>query len=334
MRKVPTVTTSTASWLTNTWRRRLDTGSSTVRKVLTSIAFTACTIVAFNTVWGWFTDEPIDITGPARAAVNRTDYVGGYAMSCIELLLTIVESQRSALNSCWSPSELRALPTTAPVIVDSTAIAKIALTASYADVEQWQVVVRVNQRAYASAAPETTLRQVNVLFSSYGLRATALPATINDSGNGATLPLDYNATLPVGTADDKGRNRSTGNPVSDTVTGFLNSYLTTAGGLDRYVAAGSGIVPVATCQRVLITTLVANRTVTADQPTPPDGTTINVLATVSELTNRYAPQTEQYPLTLSVRSGTWSVVRIDPGPLLRGNAQLSPVSPAVGQPTG
>jgi hypothetical protein len=326
------MSSSTTSLLTNTWRRRLDSGGSAMRRTLSTIAFGACTIVALSTIWGWFTDEPIDITGPARAAVNRTDYVSGYATTCVRLLLTATESQRSALNDCWSAEELRTLPSTAPVIVDSTAVAKIALAASYSDVEQWQVIVRVNQRAYATATPETTLRQVNVLFSTYGLRATGLPATINDSGNGATLPMDYSSTLPVGAPDDKGRNRSTANPVSDTVAGFLNSYLTPVGGLERYVAAGSGITPVNTCQRVLLTGLLATRAVGTDQQTPPDGTTVQVLATVSELTNRYAPQTEQYPLTLTVQSGSWSVTRIDPGPLLNGTAQLTPVAPSPGQP--
>ena len=326
------MSSSTTSWLTNTWRRRLDSGGSAMRKTLTAIAFCACTLVAISTIWGWFTDEPIDVTGPARAAVNRTDYVSGYATTCVRLLLTATESQRTALNSCWSAEELRTLPTTAPVIVDSTAVAKIALAATYSDVEQWQVVVRVNQRAYASATPETTLRQVNVLFSTYGLRATGLPATINDSGSGATLPMDYSSTLVVGAPDDKGRNRSTGNPLSDTVSGFLNSYLTPVGGLERYVAAGSGITPVNTCQRVLLTGLLATRAVDPNQQTPPDGSSIQVLATVSELTNRYAPQTEQYPLTLTVQSGSWSVARIDAGPLLDGTAQLTPVAPSPGQP--
>lgn len=326
------MSSSTSSWLTNTWRHRLDSGGSAVRKTLTAIAFAACTIVAINTVWGWITDEPIDVTGPARAAVNRTDYVSGYAATCVRLLLTTTEAQRAALNNCWSADELRTLPTTPPVIVDSTAVAKIALVTTYSDVEQWQVVVRVNQRAYASATPETTLRQVNVLFSTYGLRATGLPATLNDSGSGATLPMGYSSSLPVGAPDDKGRNRSTGNPVSDTVTGFLNSYLTPVGGLERYVAAGSGIIPVSTCQRVVLKELVANRAVGVDQQTPPEGSTIQVLATVSELTNRYAPQTEQYPLTLTVQSGRWSVTRIDPGPLLDGGGQLTPVAPTPGQP--
>ena len=325
------MSSSAPSLLTNTWRRRLDTGGSTLRKTLAAIAFTACTIVAISTIWGWITDEPVDIDGPARAAVNRTDYVGGYATNCVRLLLTVTEAQRSALNPCWSPDELRALPTTPPVVVDSTVIAKIALTATYNDVEQWQVVVRVNQRAYAGATPDATLRQVNVLFSKYGLRASGLLATVNDSGTGATLPLNYSSSLPVGSPDDKGRNRSTGNPLSDTVSGFLNSYLTPVGGLERYVGAGSGITPVNTSQRVLMTALVATRMVDAGQQ-PPEGTAVQVLATVSELTNRYAPQTEQYPLTLTLQSGSWSVTRIDPGPLLNGDAQLTPVAPSPGQP--
>ncbi len=77
-------------------------------------------------------------------------------------------------------------------------------TAAYEDVEQWQVVVRVNQRAYTSATPpETTLRQINVLISSYGLRASGLLATINDTGSGATLPLNYSASLPVGAPETR-----------------------------------------------------------------------------------------------------------------------------------
>jgi hypothetical protein len=322
---------SAPSLLTDTWRRRLDAGGSTVRKALSASAFAACTIVALNTIWGWVTDEPIDIDGPARVAVNRTDYIGGYALNCVRLLLTVTEAQRSALNSCWGPDALRSLPTTPPVVVDSTTIAKIARTAAYDGAEQWQVIVRVSQRPYASAPPETTLRQINVLISTYGLRASGLLATINDSGSGATLPLNYSASLPVGASDDKGRNRPTGNPVSDTVTGFINSYLTPTGGLERYVGADSGITAVSTSQRALLTALLATRMVDAGQQ-PPDGSTVQVLATVSELTNRYAPQTEQYPLTLTLRSGSWSVTRIDPGPLLNGAAQLTPVAPSPGQP--
>src|SRR5690242_5683035 len=102
-----TDTSPTPGLMTKTWRRRRDVSGSVLRKTLMAIAFAACTVVALNTIWGWITDDPVDIDGPARAAVNRTDYVGGYATNCVRLLLTVTEAQRSALSTCWSPDELR-----------------------------------------------------------------------------------------------------------------------------------------------------------------------------------------------------------------------------------
>ena len=323
---------STDSWLTNTWHRRLSSSGGLLRGTAAIIAFTACTIVALNTIWSWITDTPIDLVGPSRAVVNRTDYVGGYAKTCIRLLLTATDSQRSALFGCWSPADVQTLPTTAPVIVDATEIAKIAPIASIGGGEQWQVVVRVSQRPYASAAPQTTLRQITVLFSSYGLRATGLPATLNDGGLGASLPLAYPTTLPVGKPDSSGSTQPTNNPVTDTVAGFLHSYLTSAGGLERYTTSESDLVPVATCRSAQLTALLASVAAAAEQTVPADGTKVRVWATVSEITNQYSPRTEQYPLTLVVRGGRWSVTAIDSGPLLDGNADLTPVAPAPTQP--
>lgn len=323
---------SAESWLTNTWRHRLHNGGSMARGTAAVVGFAACTIVALNTIWSWITDTPIDIVGPSRAVVNRTDYVGGYAKTCIRLLLTANESQRSALSNCWPPEDVQALPTIAPVIVDAIEIAKIAPIASISGGEQWQVVVRVSQRPYASAAPQITLRQITVLFSSYGLRATGLPATLNDGGLGATVPLAYATTLPIGKPDDSGGTQPTNNPVSDTVAGFLRSYLTSAGGLERYTTGESEIVPVNTCRSARLSSLLANASGAAEQSIPADGSKVRVWATVSEITNQYAPRTEQYPLTLIVRGGRWSVAGIDAGPLLDGHANLTPTVPAPTQP--
>ncbi|WP_273735439.1 conjugal transfer protein [Mycolicibacterium septicum] len=323
---------STDSWLTKTWRRRLTNGRGLIRGTAVIVGFAACTLVALNTVWSWITDTPIDVVGPSRAVVNRTDYVGGYAKTCVRLLLTATESQRSALFNCWSPTDIRSLPTTVPVIVDATEIAKIVPIASVGGGEQWQVVVRVNQRAYVSATPQITLRQITVLFTDYGLRAAGLPATLNDGGFGASLPLAYPTTLPVGKPDSKGGTEPTNNPVSDTVSGFLHSYLTSAGGLERYTTSESGLIPVSTCRSGQLTALLATSTGAAGNATPADGTTVRVWATVSEITNEYTPRTEQYPLTLAVRGGRWSVTGIDAGPLLDGNAELTPAAPAPTNP--
>ena len=313
--------------LTDTWRHRLTHTGGLARRTATFIGFTACTLVALNIIWGWFTTAPIDVAGPSRAVVNRTEYIGGYAKTCVALLLSTTATQRGALANCWSPDDVHTLPTTAPVLVDATDIAKIAPVDTYPDAEQWQVIVRVTARAYATATPQITLHQINVLFSAYGLRAIGLPATVNDGGTGATLPLAYDSTLPVGAPDGSGRNRPTNTPVSDTVAGFLSTYLTGSSGLERYAAANSGLLPVTTCRTATLTALLAANSGAGEVNTPPEGTTIRVLATVTETTTEYTPRTEQYPLTLTVSGGRWSVTRIDPGPLLNPNADLRPVQP-------
>lgn len=317
------------SWLTRTWQHRIDRGGGAMRTALRAVAFTACTIVALNTIWGWITDEPIDIAGPSRATVNHTDYIKAYAENCIRRMMTATQDQRDSLTDCWTANDLRNLPTTAPVIVDFAQSNKIAQANSYPGAEQWQVVVEVSERPYASAGPRTTYHQLSVLFSKYGLRATALPLSLNGGGSGATLPLAYPSGLPVGKPDGKGGISPTGNPVSDTVSGFLTSYLTAAGGLERYVSTGSGLRPLADCTSLQLAALVANHT-TPDQSTPADSTTVHVLATVSEMTSQYTPRNEQYPLTLTVTSGRWTVTGIDPAPQLVGTGELAPVVPTAG----
>jgi len=325
----PTERPESESWLTRTWQRRIDRGGGAIRTALTAIGFTACTVVAVSTIYGWITDDPIDIAGPSRATVNHTDYIKAYAENCIRRMMTITQDQRDSLADCWTANELQNLPTTAPVLVDYARANKITQTNSYPGAEQWQVVVEVSERPFASAGPRTTYHQLSVLFSKYGLRATALPSSLNGGGNGATLPLAYPTGLPVGKPDGKGGIAPTGNPVSDTVSGFLSSYLTQAGGLERYVAAGSGLRPLADCTSLQLTGLSANHT-TPDQSTPADGTTVHVLATVAEMTSQYAPRNEQYPLALTVSSGRWTVTGIDPAPQLVGTGELAPVVPTSG----
>lgn len=319
------------TWLTRTWQHRLTSSGGALRLAAKAIGFTACTIVALNIIWGWITDEPIDFAGPARATVNHTDYIKAYAENCISRLLTTTQDQRASLNDCWTANDLQSLPTTAPVIVDYARANKVALADAYPQSEQWQVVVEVSERPYATASPRTTYHQLSVLFSKFGLRATALPGSVNGGGGGATLPLAYPVSLPVGKPDGKGGIAPTSNPVSDTVSGFLTSYLTGAGGLERYVSAGSGLRALADCASVQLTNLVGSHSV-PDQTTPADGTTVHVLATVNEMTAQYAPRPEQYPLALTVSSGRWAVTGIDAGPALVGTADLAPVAPAASEP--
>jgi len=189
----------------------------------------------------------------------------------------------------------------------------------------------VSERPYATASPRTTYHQLSVLFSKYGLRATALPGSVNGGGSGATLPLAYPVSLPIGKPDGNGGIAPTSNPLSDTISGFLTSYLTNAGGLERFVSNTSGLHSLADCASLQLTNLVASKSV-PDQTTPAEGTTVHVLATVNEMTAQYAPRPEQYPLALTVASGRWTVTGIDAGPALVGTADLAPVAPTASEP--
>ena len=108
--------------------------------------------------------------------------------------------------------------------------------------------------------------------------------------------------------------------------GHLAANHTPAGGLERYVTADSGLLPVADYRTAQITRLRASGTVPDDQ-TPADGTTVHVLAAVTAQTTHYAPRHEEYPITLTVRSGRWTVPALDYAPLLAPDGDLTPVLP-------
>ena len=167
-----------------------------------------------------------------------------------------------------------------------------------------------------------------VVFTNYGVRASALPARVNGPGAGADAPWAYPTQLPVGQLDPKdGGNLPTGNPVSDTVSGFIKSYLTGAGGLERYVTTDSGLLPTADYRSAPLAKLVANHS-SPDHQTPANGTTLHVLATVNAITSQFAPLQLNYPISLTVTSGQWAVSGLDHAPLLADDAELTPVAPA------
>jgi hypothetical protein len=301
--------------LTATWRHRLHTGHRVARRAGLTVALTSCTIVALSTIWGWLTDEPIDVAGPARSAVNRAALVGAYAQGCITRWLTATEAHQQTLADCWTLRDPIRLPTTPAVVVDSAAVAAVTLVTDTSTAQQWSVVVSVAERPYQSASPATTFYRLPVVYSSYGVRASALPARITGPGAGADAPLGYPVTLAAT------------NPAFRTVTGFLTAYLTTAGGLDRYVTADSGLLPAADYRSATLTKLLVQHSV-PDQGVPPDGTQVHALATVDAATTQFAPRREDYPITLTVVSGRWTVAAVDFAPLLADTTELTPVLPA------
>jgi Conjugative transposon protein TcpC len=302
--------------LTNTWRNRIRGTGSVARRALLTGGFIACSVVAVADILGWVTDKPIDVAGPARSAVNRADAVGAFAAGCVEraLTATATQSQQHSLNDCWTTHDPIRLPTTPAVIIGHPRVSAVTLRDDTATAQQWSVIISVSERPYESATAHDHCYRIPVLYSEYGPRATLRPAAIDCFGPGADIPLDYPVTL----ADTS--------PAFTTIAGFITSYLTPAGGLDRWVTTGSGLLPAADYHSAKVTKLVANHAI-PDHDTPADATTVRVIATVDATDSRFAPRHEDYPLTLRVTSGRWVVAALDEAPLLTKDAELSPVVP-------
>ena len=305
--------------LTQTWTNRLTTSGDLARKAATIVAFASCTIVALSTIWGWVFSKPVDVATPARSVVNRTMLVGTFASDCVVRLLTASQSQQRSLANCWPANDQTRLPTTPAAIVDTPGVSAVTLQDDRGDSQQWSVVVSVSERPYASATPRLACYRLPVLYSRYGLRATLRPALVNCPGPGADVALGYPVTVAPTSV------------LFSTVSGFLTSYLTAQGSLERYVTPKSGLVPAATYRSVSLAKLLSTRAV-PDQDIPTDGATVHAVATVDVVTSQFAPLRLDYPITLTVTSGRWSVAGLDLAPQIAPEAELTPVLPGTGNP--
>ena len=305
--------------LTQTWTNRLTTSGGLARKAATIVAFASCTIVALSTIWGWVFSKPVDVATPARSVVNRTMLVGTFASDCVVRLLTASQSQQRSLANCWPANDQTRLPTTPANIVDTPGISAVTLQDDRGDSQQWSVVVSVSERPFASAAARLSCYRLPVLYSRYGLRATLRPALVNCPGPGADVALGYPVTVAPTSV------------LFSTVSGFLTSYLTAQGSLERYVTPKSGLVPAATYRSVSLAKLLSTRAV-PDQDIPTDGATVHAVATVDVVTSQFAPLRLDYPITLTVTSGRWSVAGLDLAPQIAPEAELTPVLPGTGNP--
>lgn len=318
--------------LTHTWRKRLDGTTHLFRRLGFVVSIGSCSVVALTSIWGWIFNDPIDIAGPARSAVNRTSLVGYYAQDCVTRWLTATQSRQQSLQDCWSLRDPIRLPTTPAVVVSAPAVSAVTLVSDTGAAQQWSVVVSVCERPFEAATPRTAFYRLPVVYSNYGVRASALPARVNGPGAGADAPLGYSTAFTVGNLDPKdGGNLPTGNPVSDTVSGFIKSFLTGTGGLERYATPGSGLLPAADYRSAPLTKLVANHAA-PDHQVPAEGTTLHVLATVSAVTNQFSPLQLDYPIVLTVTGGRWTVCALDYAPLLAEGAELTPAIPTATVP--
>ena len=305
--------------LTNTWRQRLEGTENLFRRAGFVVGVGSCTVVAIATIWGWIFSDPIDVAGPARSAVNRTSLIGSYAQDCVTRWLTATQSHQQSLHDCWTLADPIRLPVTPAVVVSSPTVSAVTLVSDGGQTQQWSVVVSVCERPFETATGHTAFYRLPVLYSNYGVRADALPARVNGPGAGADAPLGY----PTALVDTS--------PAFTTVKGFITSYLTGAGGLERYVTTDSGLLPAADYRSAQLAKLLANRAA-PENNVPPNGTTLHVLATVNALTSQFAPLQLDYPIVLTVTSGRWSVSALDYAPLLAEGAELTPVIPTADTP--
>jgi hypothetical protein len=131
-----------------------------------------------------------------------------------------------------------------------------------------------------------------------GWSPAALPAQVPAPQLAGDTTLPYRNSLPT-----------TGTELSDTLNAFFNGLLAGSGNIERYVAPGSS-VPVLTpppYQQVTLTELRSRRELPSG--VPPDGTVVQLLATVST-SDDDLPLV--YPLTVGVRGGRWEVIAVDP----------------------
>ena len=304
---------------TQTWTNRLTTSGGLARKAAMIVALASCTVVALSTIWGWAFGKPVDVSTPARSVVNRAMLVGTFASDCVVRLLTASQGQQRSLANCWPANDQTRLPTTPAAIVDTPGVSAVTLQDDRGDSQQWSVVVSVSERPYASATPRLAFYRLPVLYSRYGLRATLRPALVNCPGPGADVALGYPVTVAPTSV------------LFSTVSGFLTSYLTAQGSLERYVTPKSGLVPAATYRSVSLAKLLSTRAV-PDQDIPTDGATVHAVATVDVVTSQFAPLRLDYPITLTVTSGRWSVAGLDLAPQIAPEAELTPVLPGTGNP--
>ena len=139
--------------LTNTWRTRLDHTGTLIRRAGLVVGLGSCSVVAIATIWGWIFDDPIDVAGPARSAVNRTALIGSYAQDCVTRWLTATAAHQQSLHDCWSLRDPIRLPTTPAVVVSSPAVSAVTLVSDTGTTQQWSVVVAVSERSFRGRHP-------------------------------------------------------------------------------------------------------------------------------------------------------------------------------------
>jgi hypothetical protein len=305
--------------LNKVWHNRIGSTQAAAGRVGRLAVFALAALAGLHLVWDFLFGSPADLVSPARTVVNQSAVVSSFAQDFVAVWLTATATDPGSLAQFISVknADLK-LPSTPAVVIDAPTVVSVTYMGAAGkggSADVFAAVVGVTQRPYESAAPTRALYRVPVLWSKYGPRAITLPARVGGMGLGADAAAGYPDA--VGPKD----------PLFAVVSGFISAYLTSAGGLDRYVTADSRLFGLGDAyQSATVTALSATATPAS---TPRDGETVRVLARVTAITSQYAPTELVYPLTLTGVGGRWSVAAIDRAPVMSTDADPVPVVTAA-----
>lgn len=312
--------------MSRTWRNRLGRGHQLARRAgVIFLALGALTGFAAGIKVFLVAAHPddTDVAAITYRVGNQRDAAGQFAANFVGTVLTTPQSRRAAAVARFitlpaadavPPSASVPASDPAPAVIDTPKVWSVVATGTVGEANLYSVIVVVQQRPYAAASSSTVaFYRVPVSIWRYQPRAMDMPTPISDPGPGADIAIGYEHSL------------NPPSPVYDVVAGFVNTYLTSSPGLDRYVVADSFIKPIAGYQSATIATAATDVEV-PEQPDP--GTQIHVRATVNAQTSQFANVQFTFPLTVENSGGTWMVAAIDLKPQI---AQDSDTKPA-GQP--
>ncbi|MFF3350540.1 conjugal transfer protein [Streptomyces sp. NPDC002779] len=185
---------------------------------------------------------------------------------------------------------------------------------------QWVTAVRSAQRA-AGAWSVTVAAQ----YSDGGLRYYAVPVAADRAGASFTVTGAPGAVAGPVQAEMPKSPYGVRVPEGDVwaaVGEFLAAYLTGGGEVDRYLAPGVSLSPVAPAPYTAVTVqqVSAVEETAAAETVPADGTKVRVLASV-EARNAGGRWPLGYELALTARSGRWEVAALESGTALDGGAR-------------
>jgi hypothetical protein len=188
-----------------------------------------------------------------------------------------------------------------------------------AGLEYYQVPVQVLGPASAGGSKPADSTEL-------GYTATALPAQVAAPQSLTSSSLGYGT--------DRGSTPS--DPATQTIAGFLSSYLAGQGELDRYTSPGVALQPVspAPYTAVDVTDVADDSGNAASSSVPADGALRHSLATVTVKDSVGGTYPLTYALTLRARGGRWEVLSLGPAPVLQSGSAPAPATPSPGSGSG